>query len=520
MEVGKAMTATDRQVRRLREAMKDTRRIGISADRAGMTENTARKYLESGMLPGDMVMPRDWRTRADPFVEVWAGIVTMLEREPKLEAKTVFEDLQRREPGRFADGQLRTLQRRMKTWRIEHGPGREVMFEQSRRPGDLCQSDFTHMKELGVTIAGVPFDHLLYHFMLPYSNWETGSIAFSESFESLAEGFQGALTELDGVPRAHSTDRLTAAVKNLGTLAREKRKAAASEGDCDLPPSVRAEFQKFYRDVLAHYGIEGRYIRAGRANENGDVEQSHHRLKRAIDQELMLRGSRDFASRAEYETFLSDMFTRRNAGRRERFEEERRVLRPLPPAACPTWREITVHVSSFSLVRVLSNVYSVDSRLIDEYLKARIRAESIELFHGQRLVQTCPRLIGKGRAKIDYRHVIRSLVRKPGAFAEYRYREELFPNLVFRLVYDRLRREDPAGADREYLRILEMAARDGEEAVKAALEAQATEMATPSAARTRELLELGLVPADPMRVEITLPELCEYDRLHSGMWAA
>ncbi|MDP2180939.1 MAG: IS21 family transposase, partial [Actinomycetota bacterium] len=313
---------------------------------------------------------------------------------------------------------------------------------------------------------------------------------------------------------------LTAAVKNLGKIGRRRRQESGVESASDLPPSARAEFQKFYRDMLVHYGIEGRYIRAGRANENGDVEQSHHRLKRAIDQELMLRGSRDFASRAEYEAFLRDMFIRRNAGRRERFEAERRMLRPLPPTACQTSREITVHVSSSSLVRVLANVYSVDSRLIGEYLKARIRAELIELFHGQRLVQTCPRLIGKGRAKIDYRHVIRSLVRKPGAFAEYRYREELFPNLAFRLAYDRLRRENPAGADREYLRILEMAALDGEEAVKSALEVQATETVSPSVARTRELLERGMTPIDPLQVEIVPPELAEYDRLHSGRWVA
>lgn len=467
-----------------------------------------------------MKVPRDWRTRIDPFEEVWPEIEAMLEQEPRLEAKTVFEEFQRRDPGRFAEGQLRTLQRRFKGWRIEHGPGREVMFEQSRRPGDLCQSDYTHMKELGVTIGGVLFDHLLYHFVLPYSNWETGSIAFSESFESLSEGFQRALYELGGVPRAHATDRLTAAVKNLGKLARERRKARESGEEGDLPASARAEFQKFYRDVLGHYGIEGRYIRAAQPHENGDVEQGNNRIKRAVDQALMLRGSRDFESRAEYEAFLRDLFARLNAGRRERFEAERRMLRPLPQAACATWREITARVSSFSQVRVLSNVYSVDSRLIGERLRVRIRAEAIELFHGQRLVQTCPRLYGKGKARIDYRHVIRSLVRKPGAFAEYRYREELFPNLAFRLTYDRLRREDPAGADREYLRILEMAALDGEEAVKAALEAQAMEAATPSAARTKELLERGLAPADPMRVDVAAPALSEYDRLHSGRWAA
>jgi hypothetical protein len=196
---------------------------------------------------------------------------------PGLEAKTLFQALQRQHPGRFADGQLRTLQRRVKQWRAEHGPAKEVFFAQVHEPGRLCASDFTHCTELGVTIAGTPLPHLVYHFVLTYSNWETGTLCFSESLESLSEGLQNALWELGGVPEVHRTDRLTAAVQPGET-----------------GPEV---FKQRYQALLRHYGLWGQAINARQAHENGDAEQSHHRLKRRLEQELLLRGSRDFPSR-------------------------------------------------------------------------------------------------------------------------------------------------------------------------------------------------------------------------------
>lgn len=518
------MITTDQQVRRFRIEMERTNRIGIAADRAKICENTARKYHRAGLLPSQMKAPRDWRTRADPFAAVWGEIEARLRDEPRLQAKTLFEEMQRLYPGVFSDGQERTLQRRVKAWRIEKGPKREVMFERVHRPGELSASDFTHMDTLGVKIAGVAFPHLLYHFVLTYSNWETGSICFSESFESLTEGFQRAVYELGGVPRGHVTDRLTAAVKNL-KRSRDSAKSEPSAEEAEGPSATspvkdRAEFQAAYRDFLAHFGIEGRFIRAGRANENGDVEQRHFRTKETVDQALMLRGSRDFADREAYEAFLREVFDLENAGRRERFAEERARLRPLPANAYPTWRDRTVCVSKFSTVRVLSNVYSVDSRLIGERLTARLRAETIELWHGQRCAHTVPRLIGKGNARIDYRHVIESLVRKPGAFANYRHREELFPSLSFRLAYDRLKRESEPRADRIYLRLLELAAMEGEERVATALEIQHGEIAPPTVERTVTLLSTPLPTIDPTVVTVVPVDPAIYDVLLSKRGAA
>jgi len=192
------------------------------------------------------------------------------------------------------------LQRKIKRWRALKGSPKEVFFPQEHNPGELCESDFTYMNDLEITIQGQRFNHLIYHFVMTYSNWETGTVCFSESYESLSEGFQNALWELGGVPESHRTDRLSSAVHK------------------ELNPE---EFTARYRGLLKHYKLKGEKIRTGKANENGDVEQRHYRFKRALNQALLLRGSRDFNSREDYERFIQTLFEQLNAGRRERFRD-------------------------------------------------------------------------------------------------------------------------------------------------------------------------------------------------------
>src|SRR5277367_4412941 len=255
---------TNQQVRKLR--LLDGQGIAkeVAAVRVGMDAKTARKYRRLGKLPSEVrSMDRHWRTRPDPFAEVWAEIEAKLQVNNGLEAKTLFADLQRRFPGRFADGQLRTLQRQIKSWRAQSGPAKEVFFAQVHHPGRLAASDFTHCTDLGVTINGSPFAHMLYHFVLTYSNWETGTICFSESLESLSEGLQNALWELGGVPQLHRTDRLTAAVQ---------------------PGAELDVFKRRYQALMSHYGVTAQAIQAGKGNENGDVEHRHYRFKEAVDQ--------------------------------------------------------------------------------------------------------------------------------------------------------------------------------------------------------------------------------------------
>lgn len=420
----------------------------LAAAKAGMDVKTARKYLKAGNLPSDCEPERTWRTRKDPFGRVWKEIQEQLEANPGLEAKTVFEALQRKCPGEFGDGQLRTLQRHIKRWRATEGPGREVFFVQRHVPGRLGQSDFTHMTELGITIGGQSFAHLLYHFVLAYSNWEDATVCYSESFESLSDGLQNAVWELGGVPLEHRTDRLSTAVNNM---------------------SDEKEFTARYEALLRHYRMGGQKIQAGKANENGDVEQRHYRLKRAIGQALLLRGSRDFASLAEYKQFLRLLVAQLNAGRRERVKTEMQYLKALPEARLDSDKRVKVRVDSGSVIYVDRNVYSVHSRLIGEQVEARLTAETVEVWYAGQKVEQMPRLRGRGKHRVDYRHIIDWLVRKPGAFSNYRYREELFPTSRFRMSWDTLRELDALHANKRYLGILQLAAQEGEALVDAAL---------------------------------------------------
>jgi hypothetical protein len=441
---------TDPQVRKLRRLDRQGTGKERAALKAGLDPKTARKYRRLGKLPSEVKpMDRNWRTRTDPFAEVWPSILELLRLNPALEAKTIFADLQRRYPGRFAAGQLRTLQRRCRQWRALEGSAKEVFFAQEHYPGRLCASDFTHCTDLGVTINGRPFDHMVYHFVLTYSNWEAGTVCFSESLESLSEGLQNALWQLGGVPQSHRTDRLTAAIQ------------PGVEG-------ARA-FKQRYQALLQHYGLQAQAIQAGKGHENGDAEQSHHQFKRALDQALMLRGSRDFPSRDAYEAFLRQLFEQANAARAVRLTEELPLLRPLPGRRLEACKRLKVRVDSGSTIHVAGNVYSVSSRLIGEWVEGRLYAERIEVWYAQRQVEQLPRLRGRGKHKIDYRHIIDWLVRKPGAFADYRYRADLFPSSRFRLAYDVLQQQQPDRAAREYLGILQLAARQSESGVEAAL---------------------------------------------------
>jgi len=488
----------DQQIRRLYKLSKIEETQEIAASKAGMDVKTARKYLRARRLPSEMKAERYWRTRQDGFAEVWPEIREQISMNPGLEAKTIFAALQRQYPERFADGQLRTLQRRIKQWRASEGPAQEVYFVQEHRAGELCESDFTHLTELRITIGGQPFPHMLYHFVLTYSNWETGTICQSESFASLSEGLQNALWGLGGVPLLHRTDRMTAAVNNL---------------------TEQAEFQKNYQALLRHYGLEGRKIQTGQPNENGDVEQRHYRLRRALDQALLLRGSRDFAEIEVYRAFLAKLFEQLNGGRKQRLEEEMERLRPLPDRRLESAKRVRARVNSGSLIAVERNSYSVNSRLIGEIVEARVFSDHLEIWYGGQRVEQLPRLRGRANYRVDYRHIIDWLVRKPGAFASYRHREHLFPSSRFRMTYDLLREMMPRHCDRRYLQILEVAAKQGEARVEDALRLLLASERSKQIIADREAFDQFLKRCEqtPEITDVPIPEvsLISFDQLLS-----
>jgi hypothetical protein len=430
--------------------MANGKKLSQAAQRADMCENTARKYVELNSLPSELISPREHRTHIDKFQDVWSEVVEFLEMNPKIEAKTIFDYLCREYPEKnFQEGQLRTFQRKVKFWKAQFGHSKETYFAQNHHPGRFCQSDYTHMEKLKITINGNPFPHLLYHFVLTYSNWESADICFSESFESLSSGFQNALLRLGGVPKLHQTDGLSAAVNNLT----EKR-----------------DFTQKYQALISHYSIDGQKTNPGSPNENGDIEQSNNRLKIAVDQRLMLRGSRDFATQKEYNIFLQELIKELNSKRSEKVLEERVGLSELPDRRLESCTRFpNVLVTKYSTIRVLHNVYSVPSRLIKEKVTVLAYSEHLEIWVGNKSIYKIPRIFGENKYSINYRHIVESLVRKPGAFENYKYRSDLFLSTHFRIVYDMLLQQKPAKANSIYVKILYHAAMFNENYVDRAL---------------------------------------------------
>lgn len=485
---------TDGQVRKLFRDLENGSSLSVAARRAGMDEKTARKYRDLKSLPSTQVpAQRTYRTRIDPFAAVWQQVQERLEAEPGLQAKTMFDWLKREYPGQFSDSQRRTFERRVLHWRATSGPTRSVMFRQVHFGGDLAASDFTCMNSLEITILGRRFEHIIYHFVLTYSNWESVTVCGSESFESLSEGLQNAFWELGGVPKRHRSDSLTAAVNNL---------------------SSRREFRARYQHLLDHYGVAGERINVREPHENGDSESSHGHFKNAVDQALLLRGNREFASHEAYLTFLQEMVGERNRPRQKRFAEEIAALTPLPSQRLESCQRLTVRVDTGSLIHINRNVYSVHSRLIGLEVEARLYADRVEVWYGGLLVDTLPRLVGRDKQAINYRHIIDSLVRKPGAFENYRYREDLFPNSRFRMAYDRLRTEHaPKVATRDYLKILQHAARDSELAVDDALRSLLSQKEPLTATAVIALAQSKTQLPAATSVTVEMPDLRCFDEL-------
>jgi hypothetical protein len=476
---------TDTEVQLMLRTRKKGKTLEQAAARANMSLPTARKYLRAAALPSQLKTPRDYRTRPNPFLADWSWVEQQLQRDPALQAKTLFTILTERFPERYTPGQLRSFQRHVATWRALHGPDQDVIFEQFHQPGQRGQSDFTHMDQLAITIAGQPFPHLLFHFVLTYSNIEAVSLCFSESFEALAEGLEFCLWQVGAVPENHRTDNLSAAVQTI-------------------EPDGQRRWTDRYLALMSHYGMTPSTNTAGQAHENGDVEQAHHRFKDAVDQALRARGSRDFADRASYVAWLQELTRKRNQTRQLRWATELDTLRPLPMSPLHPCRELPVTVTRFSTIRVLHNTYSVPSRLIGVTLTVRVRAETLELYVSSTLTLTLPRLHGRFGCHIDYRHLIWSLVRKPGAFAQYRFRDELFPTTAFRVAYDTLVAQQPARADKEYVRVLHLAAATSEADVAAALALLQESGSTPTFEAVRELVRSVEPPALP---QLSRPQL-------------
>jgi len=470
-----------------------------AAARANLrSRKTAAKYEKLKKLPSELQQPRRYRTRPNPFLEDWATIEKMLENAPSLEAKALFEWLDEQHPGRYQSGQLRTFQRHVATWRALNQK-QVAILEQVHHPGKVMQTDGVWLSKLGVTIQGQPFKHLLIHSVLSYSNWEWGRIAQSESLAALQLGLQSTLIKLGYVPEYHRTDNSSAATYRPG--------AKAEVGS-------RREYTAGYLHILDHYGLKPQTTNLNSPQENGDVESSNGGLKRAIEQYLLLRGSRDFESIETYEDFLFDVMERRNRSRQARLAEELAVMKPLTTTPLATNKQVRVRVTRGSLIRVQKNVYSVPTSLIGRQVTVRVHEWQLDVYYQTHLVETLPRLLGKKQHHVNYRHVIDSLLRKPGGFRDYRYRDDLFPALIFRRAWERLNQwQSPRKADLTYLRILRLAARKMESEVATALEQLLTTPERWDETAVEHILQPE--PIDVPQLVCGKVHLQQYDRLLS-----
>jgi len=489
---------SDAQVRLLRQKRMDGKTQEGASAAAGMSVRTARRW-QHGALPSVAKPTRSWRTRTDPFETVWEGeLVPLLTRDQDrvLDATTLLDLLVERCPAQYHAGQLRTLQRRVRDWRALHGPAREVFFEQTHVPGREAAIDFTHATTLGITIAGQALRHLLFEFVLSASGWRWVMVAFGETFEALVAGVQGALWALGGVPAVLRSDNLSAATHEL------KRTGGRA---------LTARFQA----VLAHYGMTSTRIQPGAAHENGVAEQAHATVKSVLAQALVLRGHADFPTLDAYGAFVREVVERRcNQRVASALAAERPQLRPLPAAPVPAYTLFHPRVRRWSTLRIGTRTYSVPARLIGHLVEVRQHPDVVEVYYRGQLAERMPRVYGIGAHRIDDRHIIWSLVRKPGAFARYRYREELFPSLIFRQAYDALRAARGERADVEYVRILHLAASTLEATVEVAL---TTLVAAGTPFDYAMVKALAAPETTPVPV-LTLPppDLGVYDRLLVG----
>lgn len=407
--------------------MKSRSRESIPVAAAKASFSTASGYrleVDPNKLPSQKKTPRGWR-RADPLAGVFDEEVVplLIESAGLIRPVAIFHELQRRHP-ELDPGVRRTLERRIRSWQAQHGPEQAVIFRQSHEAGRLGLSDFTVMNGAGVTVAGVALDHRLYHYRLVWSGFAYAHVILGgESFVALAEGLQNALWSAGGAPREHRTDSLSAAF-------------------CNLTRDQREDLTERYEALCTHYGMQPTRNNRGVAHENGAIEGPHGHLKAAVEDALLLRGSREFQTLDAYRGFIAEVISRHNARRDARIEAERRTLLALPVQRTDDFEQAIVRVTragGFTLGKVF---YSVPSRLIGHRVRVRRYDDRVEVFLGAQRLLTRPRghsgPDGRHGHVVDYRHVIHALRRKPMALLNLVYRDQLFPRRAYRDTFDAL----------------------------------------------------------------------------------
>ncbi len=476
---------------------RQTHSVAVAGAKAELSPASTYRIEHDPRLPSQKRKPRG-RRRPDPLGALFdSEVVPLLSRAPGLRPVAVFEELMRAHP-ELSPGVRRTLERRIRAWRAVHGPDQEVIFRQTHEPGRLGLSDFTDVTELGVSIAGEVLAHRLYHFRLAWSGFEHAHVVLGgESFVALAQGLQNALWSLGGVPAEHRTDSLSAAF-------------------CNLDAAAQRDLTQRYQALCEHYGMRASRNNRGVAHENGAIESPHGHLKRALEDALLLRGTREFAELDTYRRFVAEVVARRNARQAKRIDSERACLQALPARRCADYEEVSVRVSSaggFTLRRVF---YTVPSRLIGYRLRVRLYDDRLQLRLDESVLLELPRARPPGNARahvVNYHHVIVSLRQKPMALLNSVYRDQLFPRAAYRRGFEALLEGgDERQACRTTVELLAIAHERGCEAeLAAALEAELDAGRLPELAALRA--RFGPDPAQLPAVQVDTVALASYQAL-------
>lgn len=470
----------------------------IAAAKAGFSRATAYRIEGDPRLPSQKKQERG-RRRPDPLAAVWdAEIVPILKAAPGIRTIAVLAEIRRRHP-EISPGIRRTLERRIRTWRALEGPEQDVMFRQEHPPGRMGLSDFTDTSELPITVAGVVLEHRLYHFRLAFSGFAHAHVVLGgESFVALAEGLQNALWALGGVPLEHRSDSLSAAF-------------------CNLDRDAQEDLTQRYQGLMRHYEMTPSRNNPGVAHENGSIESPHGHLKKALEDALLLRGSRDFDDLDAYRRFVDEIVGRQNANNRKGIELERPHLAELPKRRTADFEEKVVTVTSsggFILRRVF---YTAPSRLIGHRLRVHLYDDRLDCFLGSTPMMTLRRgrqpSPDKGGHVVDYRHVIHALRKKPMALLNLVYRDQLFPRLAYRKAFEALCAD--VGDKRACKVTVELLALAHDRACEAALaqiiDADLDAGRLPDLAILRE--RFGPNPGSVPVIEVDLVPLSAYDEL-------
>ena len=374
---------TDCQTR-LYMKSRQTSAPAIAAAKAGFSRATSYRIEADPRLPSQKEAPRG-RRRPDPLADLWdAKVLPILKAAPGIRAIGVLGEMRRRHP-EINPGIRRTLERRIRAWRALAGPEQDVIFRQEHEPGRLGLSDFTDTAKIGISIAGIVLEHRLYHFRLAFSGFAHAHVVLGgETFVALAEGLQNAVWALGGVPLEHRSDSLSAAFRNR---------------------DAQEDLTQRYQALMRHCAMTPSRNNPGVAHENGSIESPHGHLKKALEDALLLRGSRDFDDLDAYRRFVDEVIGRQNANNRKRIELERPYLASLPKRRTADYEEKIVTVTSsggFTLRRVF---YTAPSRLIGHRLRVHLYDDRLECFLGSTPMMTLQRgqmvSAGKGGHVVD-----------------------------------------------------------------------------------------------------------------------